>query len=1120
MKFSAITAEGRENCIFFAASTKSRFLIRQLMRISLITAILWSTSINCLFALDSKAQSLGKVQVTLEFKNESVLSVLKKIEQSTPFRFMYRNTELKALKSISLSSESRSVEELLNLILVKDGFSYEQVGSQILISKSKTPAAMANELQQVRVTGMVTDEDGGPLPGVTIRVKGNNSISTATDLNGHFNINVADKSTVLIFSYVGFISREVVIGDQTSLKVELKASAGSLNEVVVIGYGTAVRKDLTGSVSSISAETIAKQPVGNVLNSMQGRMAGVQVAQSNGLPGSGVSITIRGRNSLLSGNLPLYIVDGVPFTFYNSIVSPPSDNLNGTGIYAASSGISPFNSLNPNDVESISVLKDADATAIYGARGANGVVLITTKKGKAGKTKLDLNVSSGIGKVGHYIPMLSGEEYLALRKEAFANDNVAPNITSAPDLLSWSQTEFTNWQKTLIGGTAKYTDAQATLSGGNENTNFTFGTGYHKESTVYPGDSGQDRFSGRMNVQHTSTNKKFYALFSTTYSNDVTDLPSTDLAGLYNLPPNYNAYKPNGDLNYVRGITNPFSYLQQQYKGTTVHFNTNANMRYEILQGLNLKASLGYATITLDQNSRFPASSKNNATAVQVSSASFANNSSRSYIIEPQLEYDRQILKGKLNALIGTTLQQNEAKGYSNTGTGYSNDGLLGVLSAASTTSLGNSYDFYRYNSIFGRLNYNWDGKYILSGTLRRDGSSKFGENYKFGTFGAVGAAYVFSEEELVKEKLPFLSYGKLRSSYGVTGNDQISNYQGINTYLTAGNSSAYQGTSIQYPARLANPDIRWERTKKFEGALELGFFKDRILLTAAYYRNISDNQIIYINTAGQVGFSEYLGNFDAKVENKGLEFEFTTTNIKSDNFTWTSSFNYTQSSTKLLSFPDLESSTAYKNQFVVGESPSLRRLYVYNGIDPATGKILYQTSNANGIPSFVTDQVVARVGHPYYGGLTNTFNYKQFELGFFLQFSHSYGSVNSVTGTLGSLSNQNSSTLNHWRNDGNQAVFPAPSQTANPVYNSYGFYYNSSTFFYQDASWLKLRNVNVAYQFPSRLTSKIKVSNLRVYGQAQNLWTITKNKYVYDPETGTSMPALRTMVIGLNASF
>jgi TonB-linked SusC/RagA family outer membrane protein len=1084
-----------------------------IMRIAVFCSALLIFSSSLIAAVPSMGQSITKTNISIHLKHESLKSALLKIQQQSGFNIFYPSAKVAEITNVNVAGKTMSIAGLLDLLLEGTGLGFVQDGNKIILSEIKTSAA-TGDAAATRILGIVVDANGAPLPGVSVMLKKSRTVSTATDENGHFHIEVDGPSDELVFSYIGYKTQVIPVGTSINMRVVLLANDNSLEGVVVIGYGTSSRKDLTGSVSRVTAKTIQEQPVGNVMNALQGRMAGVEVSQSNGLPGSGVSIKIRGQASINSGTQPLYIIDGVPFNFSLNVFTT---GANGT--------VEPLNSLNPADIESIDVLKDGDATAIYGARGGNGVILITTKKGMAGKTKLNINLNSGLGSVGNKIDMLSGEQYLALRKEAFANDNVVPTAGNAPDLVSWSQTKFTDWQEELIGGTSHYNDFQASLSGGNEGTHFLFSPSYHRETTVYPGDFAQNRISARLNVDHTSKDKKFYALISAAYSYDRNNLPRLDPSTYFALAPNYEPYTATGAFNQSGLVQyNPFAVLGQTYKASTANLIGNMNLRYQILPGLSVKANLGYTSLYFDQNVQKPGATLNPAFETAISNAVFGTTQAKSYIAEPQLEYIRELGKGKLTALAGTTFQSSTSSTNTVTGTNYSNDALLGSMAAAGTLSAGTGYDNYDFTSLFGRVTYNWAGKYIINGTIRRDGSSRFGENNRFGTFGAVGAAWVFSEEEFVKKAVPFLSFGKLRGSYGVTGNDQIANYQYLSTYTASGSTGGYQGITVQNPSRLANPDVQWESNKKAEIALDLGFLNDRILFTAAAFRNLSGNQLLYISTPGQVGFTSYLGNFPATIRSQGLELELNTRNIENKAFKWSTSFNFTLSKTTITKFDNLANLSFYANSFLVGYQVPLSRQYIFNGINPDNGQITYQTANANGTPSFLVDQQPNDIGNPFYGGITNTFNYKQFEFGFFFQFKHQYGYINGVNGpnsSLGSLNNQNITTLDRWTAPGQVTQFgAATTSSTNPAFNRYSFYYNSSTAFYGDASWLKLKNVNLAYNFPAEWLPKAGLSGLKVYAQAQNILTFSRYKNSYDPETGTGMPALRMVVLGLNASF
>ncbi|WP_421938988.1 SusC/RagA family TonB-linked outer membrane protein [Pedobacter sp.] len=1127
MYFSAQTAEGRKNYVLFPASN-SRSLIRQLMRISLVIAILSFTTLQCLFAVDLRAQSAQSVQISLEIKNEPITTAIKKIEQNSQFRFLYRNNELKDLKTVAIPFGQRSVKETLELILKGTGLTYTQIDNKILISK--LPVASTTEDQKdVRITGIVTDDTGVPLPGVSIRLKGNNSLSTATDVNGHFNFSIPEsKNAVVIFSYIGYTTREVLIGSTLSLRVTLSPEVGSLNEIQIVGYGTTTRKLNTGSVASITAKDIAKQPVGNPLAALSGRMSGVLIAQNNGVPGGAVQVQIRGQSSLSAGNIPLYVIDGVPFTNFNG-GSPATDNLNSFGISGASGGISPFNMINPSDIERIDVLKDADATSIYGSRGANGVVLITTKKGTAGKVKVGLNLNSGFSEVSRFIPVLDLQQYLALRTEGFKNDGVTPNTNNAPDLTVWDQNSSTDFQKLLIGNRGHVNEIQGSLSGGNDQTRFFFNSAYRRESTVFLGDNSDKRFSGRLNLDHNSLNKKFGASFSISYSNDNTNVPSSDVTSAYNLPPNLPLYDAAGKLFWATGFTNPLATLLRRYSGVTTNLVTNANLKYEILPGLVAKSSFGYTNTRLDQVGTTPASSQNPVNN-PTSSADFTYNNAQNWIIEPTLDYSRSLAGGKLTALIGTSFQQNSSNNLSINGSNYSNEALLGTLGAAGTTTIRyNNIVKFKYNAIFAKVNYDWNEKYLLNATFRRDGSSRFGPKNRYGNFGALGAGWVFSNEDFVKENLPFLSFGKLRGSIGTTGNDQISNYIYLPLYSSA---STYLGNAAMNVVTLPNEFIQWETTKKLEFAIDLGFLKDRISFTANYYRNRSSDQITSNALASQSGYNSYTLNLPATVQNKGLELELNTTNIQSNNFSWRTSVNVSFTSNKITDFPDLEKSF-YSSSYLVGQPINLVRLYHYLGVNPTNGTAMFEDRDGNGVIN-TNDRYVADIGTPYFGGFNNSFSYKGFELDIFFQFNHRFGVTQILNTRPGALVNQNEYWLDRWTPGNTNSGIPgATANAGSPIYASYNNY-TSSDAVYGDASYIKLRSVNLAYNLPSQWIKYAKMSRASVFVQGQNLYTWAKNKYTLDTETtvqggppglgtgtiGQVLPPLRTIVFGINCSF
>lgn len=1127
MKFSAQSAEGGNPCKKFFASKKSRYLIRQIMRLSLVLAIVTFATSSLIFASNTKGQSISNTEVVLGLNHESVFSAIEKIQKQTPFIFIYRNTDLKELKEINIPVQKRTVQELLDVLFNSKRFKITQLNNRILISSIK-PEVKALPVD-IRISGIVVDEDGVPIPGVSIMLKQSNKVSTATDRNGQFGINLPDEGTkVLLFTCIGYQNIEQVIGSENSYKIVMQPSVGSLNEIQIIGYGTTTRKTSTGSIASITAKEIEKQPVGNPLAALSGRMSGVLIAQNNGVPGGAIQVQIRGQNSLSQGGIPLYVIDGVPFTNFNG-GQPATDNLNAFGTSGASGGVSPFSMINPSDIERIDILKDADATSIYGSRGANGVVLITTKKGTSGRVRINVNLNTGFTEVNRLIPVLDLQEYLALRKEAFKNDNVVPDAANAPDLTVWDQNNSTDFQKLLIGNRGHINEVQGSMSGGNDQTRFFFNSAYRRESTVFLGDNAAKRFSSRLNLDHSSLNKKFNASFSVSYSNDNTNVPTSDISSVYNVPPNLPLYDAAGKLFWATGFTNPLASLLRRYNGVTNNLIANANLKYTILPGLTAKANFGYTNTRLEQVATTPASSQNPATN-PTSSAVFTNLNAQNWIVEPTLDYVRTIGNGKFTALIGASFQQNTSNGLYLSGTNYSNEALLGTLGAAGTTTvLYNNIVKYKYDAVFAKLNYNWQEKYLLNATFRRDGSSRFGPPYRFGNFGAIGAGWVFSNEGFIKDNLSFLSFGKIRGSFGTTGNDQIPNFIYLPLYSS---TTAYAGNAATVVTTIPNEDIRWETTKKLEFGIDLGFLKDRISFTANYYRNRSSDQIAYNTLATQSGYNSYQANLPALIQNKGLELELNSTNVVSKDFTWKTNINFTFTDSKLLEFPDLDKSFSASN-YVVGESINLFRLYHFLGVNPANGTAIYEDRDGNGTIDN-NDRYVADLGTPFFGGFNNTFTYKNFELGVFFQFNHRFGVTQIVNTRPGALANQNDYWLGRWTPTNTNSNIPGASATAGkPIAASYNLY-TSSDAVYGDASYLKLRSVNLSYTLPQEWLKHIKVANASVFVQGQNLYTWAKNKYILDPETtvqggppglgtgviGQVLPPLRTIVFGVNCSF
>lgn len=977
---------------------------------------------------------------------------------------------------------------------------------------AKSDSRQGNLLsQQHKVQGTVTDRTN-PLPGVTIAIKNKKNNAVISDYSGQFSLTCSPTDT-LVVSYIGFKTAHVPIQGRSVVNIILSYDTTTLQEVRInAGYYSVKESERTGSIARITSKDIENQPVSNVLATMQGRMAGVSIVQDSGVPGAGFSIRIRGQNSLRrDANEPLYIIDGVPYS---------SDSVGYSNTSTATSGAtSPLNNINPTDIESIEVLKDADATAIYGSRGANGVVLITTKRGRQGKTTFIVNTSTGVGKATRLLDLMNTQQYLAMRKQAFSNDGIANYPATAYDINgTWDPNRYTDWQKELLGGTSEIHSLQGSVSGGSENTQYLLSGNFRSETTVMPGDFQYDKGGAHFTMNHISPDNKFRLEFSANYNIQKNSLPSIDLTlQARALAPNAPAlYDAKGELNWENNSwTNPLAALNQTFITKSRDLVSNAVLSYRFLPQLEIKSSFGYTDLKNDEKRFVPSTIYNPSFGLtSASSRLYTNNTARqSYIIEPQLNYKQDFGKHRIDALIGATAQSLVTTRLYQLGGGFSSNALIGDLASAAQRLVFTSDEIiYRYQAFFGRVNYNYDGRYILNITGRRDGSSRFGPGKQFAAFGAVGAAWIFSEETLLKDN-SIISFGKLRGSYGVTGSDQIGDYQYYNTYASSGNN--YQGVVGLQPTRLFNPNFGWETNRKFEAALETGFFHDRIFITAAWYQNRSGNQLVGIPLPGTTVFTSLNANLNATVENSGTEFTLRTVNF-TEKFKWTTSFNIAFNRTKLVSFPGLDTST-YASTYAIGQPLTIQKLYHFTGLNTQSGLYTFEDFNSDGMLSINDRTFIADLTPKYSGGLQNTFTYKGLQLDFLFQFVKQDG-IKYLPAPAGGMNNQLSEvSTGSWSQPGDNKEFqPYTTGFNSPVSTAYYQYTNSSGAI-TDASYIRLKNISLTYDLPLPDNIKIKC---RLIAQGQNVLTFTH--FNGDPEYRFAgyLPPLKIYSGGVQLTF
>lgn len=1060
--------------------------------------------------------------ITLHVKGARMEDVLNSIGRQSGCYLVYDIASLRESGRVTVSIERASLKEALDRCLEGQPFTYAIFDKTIVVRAS----ALVTPAHPVTLTGRVQSERKEPVPGASISLKGSTRGTFAGE-DGVFSLAGVRKGDTLKVSCVGYETKEIPIRAVAPLDISLHTFASTLDETVVIAYGTTTRRLNTGSVSKVTQQAIGLQPVADPLAALQGRVPGLLVTASSGIPGSYYKVQVRGQSSILQGSDPLIVIDGVPYAPNNNPLNQLVSAANPAG-NTASGGLSPLALINPGDIESIEILKDADATAIYGSRGAAGVILITTRKGTPGKTAFSVSAYTGAGAVTHTLPMMGTPAYLAMRRAAFAGDAVTPTNITAPDLLVWDTARYTNFNKLLIGDWGGTVDVQASLSAGSDQTQVLLSGNYHRQQSVFPGNLGDQRGGMYVSVSHHSDNKRFAADFTANLTADHNASIAQDLTTGVNLPPDYPALKnAMGALNWEeQGISysvNPLAYLQDRYTARTNNLLSHLQLSYRVAPGLSLKASVGYNAVQVTETGILPIAAQNPVTN-PTGFAQFGDRYLRNWIAEPQAEYTTRLGGGRLHVLGGATWQGLAGTNNLISAYGYRDDALLGSTNGAAGLSTVNTSSDYRYEAIFGRLTYNIQDQYIINLSARKDGSSRFGPGKQFASFGAAGAAWIFSKAPALRTLFPFLSFGKVRASYGITGNDQIGDYQ----YLDVWSSTPYPylGSPSLYPVRLYNPYYSWEINRKLEGALELGFLKDRVLSTTAWYMDRGGNQLIRYGLPLQTGFNGITENFPALVENSGLEEELTTHNISTRHVQWTTTLNLTLPYNRLRSFPGIETSS-YSN-LEVGQPLSIVDGFIYTGVNPATGTYTFKDVNKDGHISYPEDYVknIAHLAPTLFGGLSTSLRCHAWQLdalaSFRVQKGPNYYYYYYNNGYIpGTLYNQPLAKGTSWSQAAQQATLQRYTAGYNATAYLAGYNLANSSAAYTDASFIRLSNVSLSYTLDETRTRKWGLSLVQVYVRCQNLLTLTGYKGA-DPETQNAfvLPPLKVMVGGIRCQL
>lgn len=1101
----------------------NRIFAKQLiMRINLTLVVLISALLQV-----SAAGYAQKINVSQ--KNVPLEEVFRQIQRQSGYKFLFADKVLDGTKPVTVELENASLQQALEKCFEGQPLTYVISRNTVIVKRK--PSVPSLEKVQVTVTGKVVDEKGEPLPSVSILLK-STKIGTSTNIDGEYTINIPDENAdgVLVFTFIGYEKLEIPINSQNRIDVTLKPDQKALDEVVVVGYGTQLKKTLTSSSSSIKPAEIQNVPNANLGNMLQGRAAGVQIIQNNGAPGGGPTIRIRGISSLQAGNDPLYIVDEVPIQ-------------------------GGLNDINPNDIESIEVLKDAAAVAIYGARAANGVVLITTKRGK-GRNKITLSTSYGFQNITKKLELLESPELLQVMKEMYDNNGL-PRDAFFNEI---DTTVNTNWSDLVLQNNAPIRTIDLSANGGEGKVKYQTSINYFEQEGIVK-QSGFDRITGRLNLDVDLSKKIRFGsnlAISNTRPQNIPNNGATN-AGVYlnalvknPLTPVYN---PSGGYNFIELYGNTGHPLASLYEVDRNILNNrifgNLFAEYQIIPELTFRTSWGLDYRTA-RNSNFNRTTSNPNGAA---SASFNNADDFQWINTNILTFKKTL--AQVHDISATAIyeQQEYREGNSSASASqFPNDKVKTLNAAAKIDNASSDQTVYGLESLVGRVAYSYKNKYILSGNVRRDGSSKFGRNNRFGVFPSVSAAWNISDEPFMKG-IPTINFLKIRGSVGQVGNQGgLSNFSARGIFQTGRDYAGEPGIGA---GDLPNYDLKWENTTQYNVGIDIGAFNERIVFTADAYLKNTDELLLNRLVPPSSGTGAITVNI-GKMENKGLEFNMTTLNLIG-NFKWTTNFNLAANRNKIVTlvYTDLIqvfaqsrvfSANAIESLLLPGNPVGLLYIYETEGVyardeDNTTGlrdqsptgylfkggDVRYVDQNGDGIIT-PADRVPLGRPQPYHtGGITNTLSYKGLSLDVFMNWSFGNkvynGTGQALTGMESPARNYLSVVNNRWRQQGDVTNIPR-ADTGEGNRNIY-----TSSRFLEDGSYLRINNVTLAYQFPQKFVNRIKFQNMRAFITANNLAILTNYSGI-DPDVRSftregsygvdlgAYPRTRTFTLGLTAGL
>ncbi len=1101
---------------------------------------------------EARAQELLMKSVSVQFVDTDIKTALTELESKANVKFVYTSKLVPLKRKVTLNVTNKTVAETLDALFSPDQVKYKIVRDRILLSVEESrksalldiPASTDTPFASIdkTVRGRVTDEKGDGLPGVSILVKGTQR-GTAADADGRFTLDVADENSVLVFSFVGYNSKEMIVGSRTSIEVALEVDQRSLEELVVIGYGTRKKTSVTSSVTRLENKGLEQVPSGRVENVLAGRLAGVNITNGRNRPGEPPAIRVRGWGSISAGNNPLVVIDGFPGGDLGSI--------------------------NMNDVESIEVLKDASSTAIYGSRGASGVILVTTKRGSSGKTSLNVNAYVGMSKAMLFDDWLMGKEWydylVKYQNREFVWANGDPSLPMFDDPrrpqayrvnpLTY-QLPQVNWQNEVMQ-TAPMQSYNISASGGNDKSKY-YVSGLYMEESGTMKTSAYKKIGVRANADMKIN--KFINLgleLSPTYSRRR--LAGSNMVNLVKYPPFVGKERINGKYprtaDYIpyghSGQASPFVFLYGTENFVTDFSNIGrASLDFNLANGLTFKTSVG--------NNIFYSQSNNwsggiGDAAVNVNGSQGMSQSINS-VNENILNYNKTLGSHEIGGLLGASYQQTKSRSASMAAVAnsFNNDKVKtlnnALINPQATTESESEWGLISY---FARANYGYKGKYLLEASFRRDGSSRFGPNNKWGNFPSVSGAWRISEEEFMKS-VRAISELKLKASYGVTGNFNIGNFQYLGTVANAIYSPGNVTLNGITQTSMANNELSWEKTKGINLGFELSLIQNRFNLSVDFYRNRTTDMIYNVNIPAVTGFANTISN-TGEIENKGIDIELNTKNIARGSFQWSTSFNFSHNKNQVIDLGGVDEriNDYWSMGFLLRKGVPMFSYYGYKmigvfqdvqqveatphlaGSKPGNPILLDANKDGKITPD---DRVILGSFMPKsLFGMTNDFSYKNLDVSIFLQASVGAKMFNAESqyyegNTLGAM--RRSRVENQWWSVDEPGDGKTPALSLNQL-----FQFNTNTDYYlESASFLNVRTLNVGYNLP-KIASRLKMSNLKFYASINNLLLVkSRLNAAYNPEGNTqgevgginstpgvnlgSEPLNRTYVIGVNFGF